>query len=176
MMTHPGKKLMFMGGEIGQFREWDYKGEIEWFLLDYDMHAKLQLYFSELNHFYLKNSPLWRLDADWSGFEWINADDKENSVLSFRRLDGEGKELVVLLNFTPVRRDGYEFGVPFGGFYKEVFNSDDERYGGSGVKNTEELRTFGRPNGKYLFSLKADIPPLGAVIFERVKPINTGNN
>ena len=106
MMTHPGKKLMFMGGEIGQFREWDYKGEIEWFLLDYDMHAKLQLYFSDLNHFYLKNPSLWKLDSDWRGFEWINADDADNSILSFRRMDGEGEELVVLLNMTPVKREG----------------------------------------------------------------------
>ena len=173
MMTHPGKKLMFMGGEIGQFREWDYKGEIEWFLLDYDMHSRLQFYFSDLNHFYLKNPALWKLDSDWSGFEWINADDNENSILSFRRMDGDGEELVILLNFTPVRREGYEFGVPVAGVYGEVFNSDDEKYGGTGVKNSEPMRTFGRPNGKYLFSLKADIPAFGAVVLKRIETIKT---
>ncbi len=173
MMTHPGKKLMFMGSEIGQFREWDYKGEIEWFLLDYDMHAKLQLYFSDLNHFYLKTPSLWKLDSDWRGFEWINADDAENSVLSFRRMDCEGDEVVVLLNLTPVKREGYEFGVPIAGVYREVFNSDDEKYGGMGVHNGSDMRTFGRPNGKYLFSLKADIPAFSAVIFKRIETITT---
>lgn len=173
MMTHPGKKLTFMGSEIGQFREWDYKGEIEWFLLDYEMHSKLQKYYSDLNHFYLKNAPLWRLDSSWDGFEWINADDGENSVLSFIRHDGEGKELVVLLNFTPVKRDGYLIGVREGGIYEEVFNSDDEKYGGKGILNNEPIRTFGRPKDGRLFSLAVDLPPLGAVILERTETFKT---
>ena len=173
MMTHPGKKLMFMGIEIGQFREWDYMGEIEWFLLDYDMHAKLQLYFSDLNHFYLKNPSLWKLDSDPRGFEWINADDDENGIISFRRTDCEGDEVVVVLNFTHHKRQNYEFGVPIAGVYKEVFNSDDVKYGGSGVLNIADMRTFERTNGKYLFSLKADIPAFGAVIFKRIESITT---
>ena len=172
MMTHPGKKLTFMGSEIGQFREWDYKGEIEWFLLDYPMHSKLQKYYSDLNHFYLKNPPLWRLDSAWEGFEWINADDAENSVLSYVRRDGEGKELIVLLNFTPVRRS-YEIGVDGMGVYREVFNSDDEKYGGNGILNSEPLKTFGRPNRGRLFSLAVDLPPFGAVILEKTKENNT---
>ena len=166
MMTHPGKKLTFMGCEIGQFREWDYKGQIEWFLLDYEMHAKLQRYYSDLNHFYLKNSPLWKLDSSWEGFEWINADDCENSVLSYIRRDGEGKELIVLLNFTPVRR-AYEIGVRERGVYKEVFNSDAEKYGGSGILNAYPIKTFGRPNRGHLYSISVDLPPFGAVILER---------
>ncbi len=172
MMTHPGKKLTFMGSEIGQFREWDYKGEIEWFLLDYEMHAKLQRYYSDLNHFYLKNSPLWKLDSTWDGFEWINADDGDNSVLSYIRRDGEGKELIILLNFTPVVRS-YEIGVSERGIYEEVFNSDDEKYGGSGILNSEPLKTFGRPNRGRLYSLSVELPPLGAVILEKTKENNT---
>ncbi len=172
MMTHPGKKLTFMGSEIGQFREWDYKGEIEWFLLDYEMHAKLQRYYSDLNHFYLKNSPLWKLDSTWDGFEWINADDGDNSVLSYIRRDGEGKELIVLLNFTPVVRS-YEIGVSERGIYEEVFNSDDEKYGGSGIRSGSPLKTFGRPNRGRLYSLAVELPPLGAVILEKTKENNT---
>ena len=173
MMTHPGKKLTFMGSEIGQFREWDYKGEIEWFLLDYEMHSKIQKYYSDLNHFYLKNAPLWKLDSSWDGFEWINADDGENSVLSFIRRDGDGNELIVLLNFTPVRRDAYLIGVNNGGIYKEVFNSDGEKYGGKGILNKEPIRTFGRPKDGRLFSLAVDIPPLGAVVLARAETFTT---
>ena len=91
MMTHPGKKLMFMGGEIGQFREWDYEGAIEWFLLDYESHARLQYYFSKINHFYLENPELWQNDGWWDGFQWIDADNADESVLTYRRI-AKGKD------------------------------------------------------------------------------------
>jgi len=164
MMTHPGKKLTFMGNEIGQFREWDYEGQIEWFLLSYESHARMQLYAADLNHFYLGQSPLWELDTVWDGFEWIEPDDAENSVLIYRRRDKKGKELIVALNFTPVVREQFPIGVPVSGTYAEVFNSDALAYGGSGVCNEGTLKSTGLPHGRCGDSLRITLPPLGAVI------------
>ncbi len=164
MMTHPGKKLMFMGGEIGQFREWDYAGEIEWFLLDYDAHAQIQLYSSELNHLYLENAALWQNDTSWDGFKWIDANNRNHSILSYRRIDKKGKELIVLINFTPVAREDYLLGVPYSGVYEEIFNSDSERFGGSGVINKGDIRTTGKAWNYLGDSVRLRIPPLGAVI------------
>ena len=115
LMTHPGKKLFFMGSEIGQFREWDYEGQIEWFLLDYAAHAKFQHYVSELNHLYLKTPALWQRDDSWDGFRWIDADNRDQSIISYRRIDGKGKELFILINFTPVAREDFLLGVPDAG-------------------------------------------------------------
>ncbi len=169
MMTHPGKKLMFMGGEIGQFREWTELEEIEWFLLEYDSHARLQHYFSELNNFYLENPPLWQNDSDWDGFQWIDPDNRNHSMLSYRRIDRGGEELVVVINFTPVKRDDYRIGVVNGGTYREVFNSDDERYGGSGALNEGAIKATDKPTERCPMSLKITVPPLGAVILKRTE-------
>ena len=176
MMTHPGKKLVFMGSELGQFSEWAETRELEWFMLDYDMHARLQLYHSELNHFYLKNPPLWQNDSDWDGFLWIDPDNREESVLSYRRIDRKGNELIIVINFTPVRRDGFEVGVPKLSAYKEVFNSDDERYGGEGIRNEGEIRANKKPTSRYPYSLNITLPPHSAVIFERVKATRSTKN
>ena len=164
MMTHPGKKLSFMGNEIGQFREWDYEGQIEWFLLDYDMHAKFQHYTAELNQFYLASTPLWQRDDSWDGFQWIDADNRDQSILSYRRIDKKGKELIVLLNFTPVAREDYLLGVPASGIYQEVFNSDRPEFGGSGVVNLGDLRTTGQPWNYLADSVRLRIPPLGMTV------------
>ena len=169
MMTHPGKKLMFMGAEYGQFREWTEEEELEWFMLDYDMHAKLQLYFSELNHFYLKNSPLWQNDSDWKGFQWIDPDNRNESVLSYRRIDRKGDEVIVVINFTPVRRDEFVVGVPNTGAYEEVFNSDAEKYGGEGRLNVGEMPADNRPTSRYPYSIRVTLPPHSAVMIKRVK-------
>ena len=164
MMTHPGKKLLFMGCEFGQFREWDYASGIEWFMLDYESHAKLQRYTAELNHFYLENPPLWECDDSWGGFQWIDADNRDQSIVSYRRIDRAGKELIVLINFTPVVRKKFLLGVPYSGVYEEIFNSDAVDFGGSGVCNPDALKTTGKAWNGCPDSLHLEVPPLGAVI------------
>ncbi len=167
MMTHPGKKLNFMGNEIGQFREWDYEGHIEWFLLDYDAHAKFQRYVAELNHLYLANPALWQRDNSWEGFAWIDANNSSQSIASYRRIDDSGNELMVLLNFTPVAYEDYILGVPYSGSYEEVLNSDDERFGGSGVVNKGVLRAGTDGAHGLNFSLRLRVPPLGVTILRK---------
>ena len=175
MMTHPGKKLLFMGSEIGQFKEWDYKGSIEWFLLSYDMHAKLQSYVRELNFLYLENSELWEVDYSWDGFRWIDANNRDLSILSYVRSNKKGEKLVVLLKLTPVERRGFTCAVPDSGTYREIFNSDSERFGGSGMTNAEPMRSKknkSTPEG-FAGTISVDLPPLGAVILRhkaRSKP------
>jgi 1,4-alpha-glucan branching enzyme len=169
MMTHPGKKLMFMGNEIGQFNEWDYAGQIEWFLLDYDAHARLQLFHSELNNFYLEHPELWEVDDSWDGFKWIDADNGDMSVYSYRRIAKDGRELIIILNFTPVVRSGFKIGVPYGTPYNEIFNSDDMKYGGSGMVNPGLLTPEKTGANLLPYSLSLTLPPLGAVILKTDK-------
>ncbi len=167
MMTHPGKKLTFMGSEIGQFREWDYEGQIEWFLLDYEMHAKYQYFVSKLNHLYLASPALWQRDDSWSGFSWIDADNSTQSIVSYRRVANDGSELVVLINFTPVAYEDYKLGVPTQGNYREVLNSDAEEFGGSGVVNTGLLKTKKDSVHGFEQCLHLRVPPLGATIIRK---------
>jgi 1,4-alpha-glucan branching enzyme len=170
MMTHPGKKLMFMGSEIGQFREWDYEGAIEWFLLDYESHAKLQCYFAKLNHFYLENPELWEEDSSWEGFQWIDADNRDLSVISYRRLSakrrGKRSELYVVINFTPVERRDFHLRVQEKGKYKEVFNSDAAEYGGEEILNGS-VESFNM-DGEERVSIT--LPPLSVVILKKQTP------
>jgi 1,4-alpha-glucan branching enzyme len=166
MMTHPGKKLMFMGGEIGQFREWDYEGQIEWFLLNYEAHAKIQRFSAELNHLYLKTPALWQIDGSWDGFKWIEADNRDQSILTYRRIDAAGKEVIVLINFTPVTYEDYRIGVPEAGTYKELISSDDTRYGGSGVVNDGTLKSDAVPWNGLENSVRLRVPPLGVTILK----------
>ncbi len=165
-MTMPGKKLTFMGNEIGQFREWAYEEQIEWFLLDYEAHAKHQLYCADLNRLYLERPELWQVDNSWKGFQWIDADNKEGSILSYRRIAENKHELVVILNFTPVAYEDYFLRVPTEGIYEEIFNSDDEKYGGSGVAN-KGARFESAPDqvfGNYSEGIRLRVPPLGATV------------
>ena len=166
MMTHPGKKLTFMGCELGAFREWDHKGELEWFLLDYEMHAKYQLYISRLNALYLSEPPLWEEDSSWEGFKWIDVSDAQRSIFSYKRTDKQGNELIVILNFTPVVREGYTVEANKNSIYTEVFNSDDERYGGSNVKNNGEIKADEQISGD--FTIKITLPPLAAIILKEI--------
>ena len=170
-MTLPGKKLTFMGCEIGQFREWAHEDDIEWFLLDYDTHARHQLYCADLNHLYLKYPELWQVDDSWKGFQWIDADNRDASVLSYRRIAENGKELLVVLNFTPVAYEDYFLRVPTEGVYEEIFNSDDEKYGGSGVTNAGATFDSMRDPifGSYSEGIRLRVPPLGATVLRMTK-------
>lgn len=164
MMTHPGKKLMFMGCEFGQFAEWDYKNQLEWFMQDFEAHAKMKKYSSELNAFYLSHSELWQIDFSWDGFEWLLADRTDDCVIAFVRKGCNGGELICVMNFSPV---GYKnYCIPIGGrtgYYREIFNSDSEDYGGKGRLNRG---LFGGEEA----AIFPDIPPLSALIFEKIRP------
>ena len=127
MTAHPGKKLLFMGQEFGQMKEWDYKSQLDWNLMDFESHRDLLSFSEKLNKFYVENSPLWQDDDSWSGFSWISNDDYKQSVIAFRRIDDNGDEIIAVCNFVPVERHDYRIGVPFKGRYKLVFNSDAGR-------------------------------------------------
>lgn len=135
MMAHPGKKMLFMGGEFGQFAEWNEARGLDWMLLDYDAHRQMQTYVKALNALYLENKQLWENDTDWQGFEWISHDDNRNNIIVFRRIASDGTDLICVVNFAPVYHPSYRIGVPYPGTYEEIFTSDDVRFGGSGVKN-----------------------------------------
>ena len=166
MMTHPGKKLLFMGGEFAQFIEWDEKKELDWLLLDYDKHCEMQSYVRDLNHFYLDHPALWQNDIDWQGFQWISCDDWQQSVIAFRRVDAKGKEVVVVCNFCPVTRTGYRIGVPKAGTYAPVLSSDDAKYGGTGTElapvKAKKEEMHGLP-----YSVELTLPPMSTVFYER---------
>ena len=167
-IAHPGKKLLFMGGEFGQFAEWAFDRSLDWHLLGYEMHAKMQEYAKALNHFYLENKPLWENDSDWKGFQWISCENADDNILVMRRIDRSGEELIAILNFSPVVRHDYRIGLPFAGTYREVFNSDAICYGGSGCcnveKEAEEIPWNGLP-----VSAPFTIPPLAAAFIRGEK-------
>ena len=170
-MAHPGKKLLFMGGEFGQFIEWKYDDSLDWHLLEYPMHRMLHDYVRALNAQYQAEKPFWQVDFDWKGFEWIDCNDSMQSVISFIR---RGKDpdafIIAVCNFTPVVRYHYRIGVPAAGKYREVFNSDRQEYGGSGVVNavpldTQNIEWHGRP-----VSLELTLPPLSTIY---LKPVDS---
>ena len=170
MMAHPGKKLLFMGSEFGQFIEWNYKQGLDWLLLDYDMHRKLKEYVRQLNEFYKKNSPLWQIDYSWEGFSWISSDDRDNSVIAFRRMDEKGREVIVVCNFTNVRREGYRIGVPQKSAYKIVFNSDLEDYGGQNISNNDDrIKCEKIPMHGLEQSIVLDLPPMSTIYLKKTK-------
>ncbi|EGO61724.1 1,4-alpha-glucan branching protein GlgB [Acetonema longum] len=164
LMGHPGKKLLFMGGEFGQFIEWDEKRSLDWHLLDYDMHAKLHRYVAELNRFYRAHPALWQQDTTWQGFSWIDCHDQDQSVVSFLRYDRAGRYLIFIVNFTPVVRYDYRIGVPAAGKYEEIFNSDRAEYGGSGQVNAPVLYAEKQAWHNQPRSLLLKLPPLAAVV------------
>ena len=166
MMTHPGKKLLFMGSEYGPFREWAFEEELEWFMLDYPAHRQMQHYTAALNHFYLSHPPLYEVDGSWEGFRWIDADNTEQSILSYRRIDKRGRELVVIVNFTPATYRDFRQGLPYHGIWEEVFNSDDTAYGGSGVGNATLIKTTREPMHGQPASAVISVPPLAAVVLK----------
>ena len=165
MMSHPGKKLNFMGSEFGQFVEWNYQKELDWHLLSYESHAKLQDYVRNLNNFYKDNPQFWQVDNSWEGFRWISADDYTQNVLSYIRFDEKGDPIICLVNFSPVQRENYRIGVPRARSYAEVFSSDEERFGGGGVTNgtvtCEKIQSHGSD-----YSISLTIPGNSALFLK----------
>ena len=171
MYAHPGKKLVFMGTEIGQFDEWNHQEAIQWDLLEFEKHKKLRTFFKELNKFYLDCKPLYELDTVWKGFDWIHHDDYTNSVIAFKRTDKNGDEIVSVCNFQPIRRDEYCIGVPKFGLYDEVFNSDEERFGGSGVVNGNNIKTEVMKIHGFDQGLSLTLPPLSVIYLRCAKEL-----
>ena len=169
MIAHPGKKLMFMGSEFGQWHEWNNNTGLEWDILQYDNHAKMSRFFAAVNHFYLDNPALYENDDDWNGFNWINYSDSEHSIVSWVRNGLEGDQLVFICNFQPVTREGYRIGVPKAGTYKEVFTSDLSEFGGTNMINPEEIESEPIPCDNYENSIVITVPPQGAAFFRCVK-------
>ncbi len=169
MTAHPGKKLLFMGQEFGQVKEWDYKSQLDWNLMDFESHRDLLSFSEKLNKFYVENSPLWQDDDSWSGFSWISNDDYKQSVIAFRRIDDNGDEIIAVCNFVPVERHDYRIGVPFKGRYKLVFNSDAVEFGGSGVTEksfkSDNISMHGFDN-----SISMTLAPL-SVIYLKYAPV-----
>lgn len=162
----PGKKLLFMGGDIAQYREWNYENSIDWHLLEHEPHRKLQHLVRELNHLYRAEPALHELDCDPGGFTWLEPNDSDHSVYSYlRRGKSEKSVIAVALNCTPAPRLGYRIGVPFAGTWREVFNSDAEDYGGSGHGNYGGVDAEKSPYHGHPYSLVLTLPPLGAVMF-----------
>jgi len=170
MITHPGKKLLFMGSEFGQFIEWDFKKELDWFLLDYPMHKKMQKYVKELNYIYLENKALWEQDHKREGFLWIDANNNMQSIISYVRYSkNEDECLVVVCNFGKGQYDRYRIGVPKDGEYIEIINSDNEIYGGNNFINddfrkADQIGIHGKP-----FSIEIKVPSLSTIIFKLIR-------
>jgi 1,4-alpha-glucan branching enzyme len=170
MWTHPGKKLLFMGGEIGQWREWNHDRQLDWEVTWDADHSGLQRWLKDLNRVYREHPQLYRHDFTQDGFEWIDSLDSDSSVISYMRRDGDKPPVAVVCNFTPVVRHGYRIGVPWGGTWREVLNSDAPFYGGSGVGNMGEVHAadaacHGRPH-----TLSLTLPPLGVIVLVPESP------
>ena len=167
MTAHPGKKLLFMGQEFAQFTEWNYQKELDWMLLDYDMHKRMQQYVAELNKFYFKNPEFWEIDYSWDGFNWISNDDNTQSIIAFRRIDKSGNEIITVCNFVPVARENYRIGVPKKGSYRRIFCSDSVNYGGTTEETVVSVKSEKVPMHGYDNSISISIPAM-SVSFYRV--------
>jgi len=165
MYAHPGKKLMFMGGEFGQWKEWDHDKELDWDLLQNPFHQGIQRWVRDLNHLYSKEPAMHELDFEGEGFEWIDNNDREQSIINFIRRNAD-EMILIVCNFTPVPRHNYRVGVPRGGFWEEVLNSDAKDYGGSGKGNFGGIEAAPVPaHGRY-HSLSLTLPPLGVLFIK----------
>ncbi len=167
MWTHPGKKLLFMGSDFGQWNEWNHESDLQWDLLQWHTHQGIQKLVGDLNQLYRRQPALYELDFDGKGFEWIDCQSRDDSVLVYMRKAQDPADFVVVCcNFTPVVRSQYRIGLPRGGWYEEIFNSDSEYYGGGNVGNhpgimADELGHHGRP-----CSLTVNLPPLAVAVLK----------
>lgn len=173
MMAHPGKKLQFMGNEFAQFIEWNNKQGLDWLLLQYPIHQQAEHFNKTLNHLYLNTPQLWEVDFSWEGFSWISNDDYTQSVIAFRRFDSKGNEIIAVCNFVPVLRKEYRIGVPYAGTYAEIFNTDTEAFGGSGITNGTSIKSEEIPLHGFEQSISLTLPPMSVMYFKiaRKKPI-----
>lgn len=167
MMAHPGKKLLFMGQEFGQFKEWAYEEGLDWLLLDFDKHKKLQQFSKELNHFYKAHPELWEIDYSWEGFSWISSDDNRNSTIAFRRMSKEGKEIIGIFNFTPVEHEEYRIGIPEKGTYKVIFDSNLKKYGGGKARLSGTYKSAKKPMHGFEQSIGIKLGGLNALFLEK---------
>jgi len=167
MFTHPGTKLTFMGGEFGQYDEWDFESSLDWNLLEIDIHKKTKDYFSALNKFYKSTPALYEKGFSHKGFEWISLDDNDNSVISFIRKGKNDKDdVIVVCNLTPNTLKKYRIGVPKKGKLKEIFNSDSKEFGGSGILNSRQITIKKSPWNNRSYSVELTLPPLGITVLE----------
>lgn len=169
MMAHPGKKLLFMGQEFGQFKEWAYEEGLDWLLLDYEKHKKLQSFTKELNKFYRQHSELWEIDYSWEGFSWISSDDNANSTIAFRRINKAGKEIIGIFNFTPNSHAEYRIGVPETGTYKVIFDNNLKKYGGTKARLSGTYKTAKKPMHGFEQSIGIKLGGLNAMFLEKIK-------
>ena len=166
MFTHEGKKLLFMGQEFGQEREWSEERELDWFLLENHLNRGMLDYVAELLKIYRKYPSLYEFDSSWDGFEWVNADDADRSIYSYIRKDSTGKNsILVILNMTPMRRNNFWVGVPNKGKYKLLLNSDEKRFGGNGGEIPSILNAQEGECDRKEYHLEFDLPSYGAAIF-----------
>ena len=170
MMAHPGKKLLFMGQEFAQFIEWNYAQQLDWLLLGYEPHRKMSEFVQKLNEFYLENSQLWEVDYSWEGFKWISNDDNTQSIIAFRRINKEGKEIIAVCNFVPVERKDYRIGVPVSGSYKRVFCTDDISFGGKTENSSVSYKSDKKAMHGYDYSISIDIPAMSVSYFTVPQP------
>ncbi|MCX7785274.1 MAG: 1,4-alpha-glucan branching protein GlgB [candidate division WOR-3 bacterium] len=177
MFTHPGKKLIFMGGEFGQWQEWSHEKSLDWELVKHSPHQAIQRWLQDLNKLYQQEPALYQTDFQSSGFEWIDCNDADNSVISYLRKDSSGNEIIaVVCNFTPVPRENYRIGVPKSGFWQELLNSDAKEYGGSGIGNLGGVNSNPTAWHNRPYSLLLTLPPLSALILKYNPNRNNNNN
>ena len=169
----PGGMLSFMGNEFAQYIEWRDYEELEWFLLQYETHAGVQRFVRELNHIYRRETALWEIDNRWDGFDWIDADNSVQGILSFVRKAKDGSAILCILNFRPESHESFRLGVPFAGGWQEILSSDDVRFGGSGKTNPRRMHTKKVPSHGREQSLVLTVPPLGGTLIKLTHPSNT---
>jgi 1,4-alpha-glucan branching enzyme len=167
MYGHPGKKLLFMGGEFGQYNEWNSDAALDWYLLDYETHQGVQKLVHDLNRIYKTEPALYEMDSEAQGFEWIDFSDPDTQLVSFiRRASNPDDFLVFIFNLTPVPRGPYRIGVPRGGFYQELLNTDSAHYDGTGMGNLGGIEAEAVPFHLRHFSIEMTIPPLCGLVFK----------
>jgi 1,4-alpha-glucan branching enzyme len=167
MYGHPGKKMLFMGGEFGQWWEWNHDESLQWHLCQHEPHLGLQRYVHDLNWLYRHELALYEVDFDWTGFQWIDFSDTENSVIAFlRKARDQNNSIVCICNFTPVPRYQYRIGVPSLGWYRELLNSDAEAYGGTNVGNAGGVQAEPIPCHGLPCSISLTLPPLGVLFLK----------
>ena len=165
MLAHPGKKLLFMGPELGQWHEWNHSGQIDWYLLDNELNEKLHDFFRDINHFYMESPELWEIDYDWSGFEWLVTDDTRNNTVVFMRRDKKGHELLCAVNFSPNVIDNYRIGVTERKEFVPVFSTEDEKYFGLGSTDKKPVRVERKAHNGRSASISIKLPAYGGVFY-----------